>query len=247
MPCIALVPLKTRVGRPEANFARFLEAARTLECCDLVVLPELSFTGYLYQEDDLERFAEPLDGPTFRRVAALARELGTGVSFGLIERTPRGFANTTVIVGKQGERKLVYRKISETAPFTPGSSVPQAATELGMTSVLVCGDLFTEEATKRLPSGTELLLVPMARAFSGRSPDRERWESEERAEYTRAVARLGVTAAVVNALDAEGEERSFGGAMIVGARGEVLAESPHGSDEPLRYRFDASPRGRGSR
>lgn len=95
----------------------------------------------------------------------------------MIERTPRGFANTTVIVGKQGERNLVYNKISEPAPFTPGSAVPQTATELGMTSVLVCGDLFTEEATKLLPAGTELLLVPMARAFSGRSPDRKWWGS----------------------------------------------------------------------
>ena len=126
---------------------------------DLICLPECSFTGYLYQEVDFLRFAEPIPGP------------------------------------------------------------------------------LTTEMT-RLDPALKLLLVPTARSFDGQSPDGQRWETEERQVYLDAVKQAGVFTVIVNAMETGTEEPSFGGALVISAQGELLAESPHGSDEILIYDLD---------
>lgn len=238
---IALLPLLTRPRDVETNARRAFAAARGVafrQPLDLVVFPESTLTGYLYEAADLARFAEPVPGPATDRFAALARELGANVVFGLIEATPEGPANTAVLIDRQGRVLLRQRKLSEPPPYVRGRDLLRADLEGVCLAVLTCGDLFWEEALERLPERLDLLLVPMARSFDGRSPDRGRWEREERQVYRIAVRGVGATAALVNALEESfpgGEAPSFGGALVVGARGELLAESPHGTDLPLVY------------
>ena len=64
---------------------------------------------------------------------------------------------------------------------------------------------------------------------------REALEKGRRAVYMEAVQAIGKTTFLVNALEEGGAEPSFGGAMVVSGEGDVLAESPHGSDEVLVY------------
>ncbi|MFQ3683479.1 hypothetical protein [Roseiflexus sp.] len=47
-----------------------------------------------------------------------------------------------------------------------------------------------------------------------------------------------MTALMVNALEIHTDDPSFGGAMIVNASGELLAESLHGTDDVLMWEFD---------
>ena len=233
---LVLLPLKTHPRRPVKNFTRFVEVARTLlkpPKPDLIVLPEAAFTGYLYEPQDLEAFAEPIPGPTTARMAECARAWGVWLGFGLLERTAQGIFNTAVLLDRNGRIVLKHRKIAEQPPFLRSSRVPLAQTEFGRLAFLICGDLFDEEAWQQIPRNTRLVLVPMARSFDEVSPDPERWEREERRAYQEAVARLGVTAALVNALEVETEDPCFGGAMLVSGDGRVLAESPHGTDTPL--------------
>lgn len=75
----------------------------------------------------------------------------------------------------------------------------------------------------------------MARGFDKRSPDTERWLREKRQVYLDGVKAVGMTTAIVNALEVAEENASFGGALIVDKDGRVLAESPHGTDEALMY------------
>ncbi|MFQ3631105.1 hypothetical protein [Roseiflexus sp.] len=59
---------------------------------------------------------------------------------------------------------------------------------------------------------------------------------EERQAYADAVRSLGTTALIVNVLeDPELPEASFGGALVIDPNGNVLAESPHGTDEALIF------------
>lgn len=44
-----------------------------------------------------------------------------------------------------------------------------------------------------------------------------------------------MTTAIVNALEVDTDDPSFGGALLVDGSGRLLAESPHGTDEPLIY------------
>ncbi len=232
---LALIPLRTLPRQWEANFK---EVQRRLEEAlrhhpHLVCFPECTLTGYLYEEQDVQRFAEPIPGPTTERMAVLARRSGVSLAFGMLEATPAGVYDSALLVDANGHILLHHRKIEEQPPFQCGRAVSSARTPFGHLALLICGDLFNPEVIAQLPSNLDLLLVPMARSFDGRSPDPQRWLGEERAAYLQAAQASGVTTALVNALEVEGEERSFGGALVVGPQGEVLAEAPHGSDSLL--------------
>jgi predicted amidohydrolase len=234
---IALVPLKTKPKQPRENL-RHLEivlASIADTQPDLIVLPECTLTGYVYEENDLAQFAEPIPGQTVAAFAQLARQYRANICFGMIERNDARVYDSGVLLSREGQVILVQRKVSEKPPFQNGEQVETAETELGKVAMLICGDLFHAEAIAQLPNDLDLVLVPMARAFGGQSPDKHRWEAEERAEYLRAVKTVGKTAFLVNALDEGIEEPSFGGALIVNGGGKILAESPHGSDEVLLY------------
>ena len=235
---IALVPLLTEIKKPSSNMRRFADVLQVLvskSTPDLVILPECTFTGYLYEEEDLKQFAEPIPGPTTEHMAQLARQWCTSICFGLVERAPDGVFNSAVLLDRDGETKLVHRKVSEKPPYANGRRVGAVDTEFGKITVLICGDLFQDEAIQQVPPDTQLLVVPMARGFDKQSPDSRRWEEEERDVYLQAVERVGVSTIVVNALDVDVEEGSFGGGMVVDGHGNLLAETPHGTDKPLVY------------
>lgn len=202
---------------------------------DLVCLPECAFTGYLYEEGDFRRFAEPIPGPTVEEMARVAQKHQVYLCFGLLERTSKGVYNSAVLLDRQGRVLHIHRKNVEQPPFLNGEQVESVGTEFGMLGILICGDLFHAEVVERMGRDLRLMIVPMARSFDGQSPDKERWEREERSVYLDAVKKAGVPAVIVNALEVGTEDSSFGGAMMVSAQGELLAESPHGTDDILVY------------
>lgn len=234
-PRVCLIPLKTRNRSPSANLTRVAhrleEAMRHRP--DLICLPECTFTGYLYEEEDLMRFGEPVPGPTTQRMAEMARDHRVHLCFGLLEKTSRGVYNTAVLLGRQGDLLHRHRKVNEKPPFLNGDDVAAVDTEFGRISILLCGDLFSEEAIMRLDRSLDLLIVPMSRSFGQRSPDAERWLKEERQAYLDAVQTAGRTTLLVNALDDVPADGAFGGAIAVSGQGDLLAESPHGSDQAL--------------
>lgn len=237
---VCLFPLKVQVRNPVLNMGRFQERLETFPLKpDLVCLPECAFTGYLYTEEDFRHFAEPIPGPTTEAMAGLARRHQTWLCFGLLERAPEGVYSTAVLLDRRGVLRHRHRKNVEKPPFRRGSEVATVESEFGRLGMLICGDLFDEEVVARL-GRPRLLIVPMARSFDGRSPDRERWEQEERQVYLEAVRQAGCLTFLVNLLEDTADDAAFGGALVVNERGELLAESPHGSDEVLVY--DLSPK-----
>ncbi len=232
---LALIPLAIIPRQPDQNLHRFESILEEVlpHHPDLICLPECAFTGYLYEEADLRKFAEPLDGLTTSAMMRLARRYGVFFVYGFLEYTPDGVYDSVVLLNPSGSISLLHRKVAEQPPFLCGSSVSVVETELGKLGLLICGDLFHEEVLASLPRDVRLLLVPMSRGFDGRSPDVQRWENEERNAYTDAVRQAGVLTALVNSLERNTPEGAFGGAMVVDAQGRVLAESPHGSDLPL--------------
>ncbi len=229
---IALLPLRIRPRAPDLNLARFAARMPELRAAqpDLVVLPELTFTGYVYEEEDLERFAEPIPGPLVAQVGDVARTLRSHIVFGMLERTPEGVYDSAVWLDAQGALIAVQRKLSEPAPFVHGQRLERILTPWGVFRILICGDLFHEAAQQAVIGDETALLAPLARSFDGLSPDPARWEREERAAYVAAARSLGRPVLFVNALDEEGADPAFGGALAVDARGEVIGESPHGTD-----------------
>ncbi|MGB9722806.1 MAG: carbon-nitrogen hydrolase family protein [Chloroflexia bacterium] len=237
---VCLLPLKVQVRNPVRNMRHFRERMEGLQPLkpDLICLPECAFTGYLYTGEDLQRFAEPVPGPTVEAMAGLARRYRTWLCFGLLEQTAEGVYNAAVLLDRQGLLRHRHRKNVEKPPFLRGSEAATVESEFGRLGILICGDLFDEEVVARL-GRPRFLIVPMARSFDGRSPDRARWEQEERRVYLEAARRAGCLTLFINLLEDTADDASFGGALVASERGELLAESPHGSDEVLVY--DLSP------
>lgn len=235
---VCLIPLRIEVRSPSANLQHFQQRLKEVSQHqpDIVCLPECAFTGYLYDEQDFQKFAEPIPGQITSAVSLLAKEYHSYICFGMLEKAPEGVYSSAVLMDKMGEIVFVQRKIYEQPPFAKGHQVKAINTELGRLSVLLCGDLFEDEVKAKLDKWLNFLILPLARSFDGESPDLERWLKEERQAYANEIRKVGVTGLIVNLLENPSEpEASFGGAMIVNANGEIMAESTHGTDEALIY------------
>src|ERR1700710_1389965 len=100
-----------------ADKARNLGAAEGLiraaaaDGAELVALPEK--WNLLVGGEELVAGAEPLDGPSLTAARGWARELGIGLLAGSIAERGEGekAANTSVLIGPDGEDLAVYRKI----------------------------------------------------------------------------------------------------------------------------------------
>jgi len=205
----------------------------------LVATPEN--TNFLGLHGEKVRRAEPLEGPTCRRFAALAAECGIYLLLGSFnERSPdpeRCF-NTSVLFGPDGGRLAVYRKLhlfdvaladgyafAESDTVRAGDAAVTAATPLGCLGLSICYDLrFPELYRTLVDSGAEVLCVPAA--FTS-TTGRDHWEPLLRARaienqcYLLAPAQWGPH-------DDQGLRESYGHAAIVDPWGQVLATAADG-------------------
>ncbi|HXF06217.1 MAG TPA: nitrilase-related carbon-nitrogen hydrolase [Blastocatellia bacterium] len=139
-----------------------------LQACDadLVVLPELATSGYLFlTADEVEAVAEPVPGPTTDLLHQLAAERGIHIVIGLPERATDGIYNSAVLVGPEGVMG-VYRKAhlfsDEKDWFRPGDvGFPIFEVRGAKVGLLVCFDhLFPEAARTLALAGAEIICHP---------------------------------------------------------------------------------------
>lgn len=118
---------------------------------DLVVLPELSASGYpgLTDLDDDERalaaVEETADGPGVSTLREVARETGCAVVFGFAERDPVADVRyNTVAWADPGGALVTYRKVHltplELRLFTPGGAVVVGDVAAGRIGLSSCYD-----------------------------------------------------------------------------------------------------------
>lgn len=218
---VTVLELPATWGDPQGVLDRVDRAIAEGPATDLVVLPEASLTGYVSPDGsfDVSRFAEPLDGPTARRAADIARARGVHLVAPLVLEEDQASFNAVAIFDATGAVMTVYRKRHPWFPetwATPGRG-PHPVVRIGDTSftIAICYDVhfLAEEAAEVLRS-VDLLVFPSA------------WvdEHDTRPEILSSIAKtFGV--AVVNANWAEGVVRvpGQGGSLVLDARGEVLA------------------------
>jgi predicted amidohydrolase len=198
-----------------------------LQGAQVVVLPELVQSGYLFADcDEALSLSETTDGPALRLWTALAKELNVVVVGGFCERLQGdALANSAAMIDPQGLR-AVYRKAhlwdAESEIFSPGNDAPPVVeTVHGRIGMLICYDLEFPEWV-RLPAlaGAELLCAPV------NWPDGPRPPTERPAEVVRVQANASVNRMFIAACDRHGHERGVGwvqGSVIVDADGYPLA------------------------
>jgi predicted amidohydrolase len=154
-----------RFGRPRDNLAALGRALKKSRA-DLVVLPELATSGYLFRRrEEVARAAEPADGPVVRELTRLAADNDCHLVVGLPEAAGGVFYNSAVLVSPQGLLGC-YRKVhlfnEEKRWFSPGESL-DSVFEVGGVKVglLVCFDhMFPEAARSLALAGAQLICHP---------------------------------------------------------------------------------------
>jgi predicted amidohydrolase len=190
---------------------------------DLVVLPEASIHGYVSPERDfdLAPFAEPIDGPTARRCAAIATLRRVHLVAPLVLRDGDAIYNAMACFDPRGDLAFVYRKRHPWIPetwATPGPSPPPVFELAGHTlTIAVCYDLhFLAEDAARELEAADLLVFPSAWV--------ERPDSRP-ARLAALARRFGLH--VANANWAAGAVRvpGQGGSCIIGPDGTLLVRA----------------------
>lgn len=165
----ALLQCRPAAADKDANLATMRRAAILAAGggADVLVLPELFLTGYNLGSR-LIGLAEPLDGPSLRAAADIARDAGVAIVFGMPERDGDSVYNTAVAVDRDGRLAGRYRKIhlfggDEAAIFTPGEGVSVVRLGRHRVGLAVCYDIEFPEMTRALvAAGADLVCVPTA-------------------------------------------------------------------------------------
>jgi predicted amidohydrolase len=222
---IGFVQNSPTFGRVKANLDRVADLLSTADA-DLWVLPELCATGYQFaSRREAERLAEHIpDGPTTKRLTALAKQHKCAIVAGLPEQKGRSLFNSAVVVGPKGfigtyrKSHLFYEETLWFAPGNTGFRVFQAA---GATiGVMICFDWFFPESMRTLAlSGADVVCHP-SNLVLPHAPN---------AMITRCLENrvFAITADRVGSEERGDKERLtfIGSSQIVSPQGEVLVRA----------------------
>ena len=202
----------------------------------LVATPEA--TTYLGPHDRKIALAEPVDGPTHRRLGDLAGELGITLLVGSVaERHPSGQTawNTSLVFGPDGQLQGQYRKLhlfdvdlretggvrfAESDTTARGEGLTVVDTPLGRLGLSICFDLrFPELYRGLVDRGATLLAVPSAFTLM---TGKDHWYALLRARAIETQSWV-LAPAQWGAHDDRGLRRSFGHSCIIDPWGTVVA------------------------
>ncbi|MDG4668802.1 nitrilase-related carbon-nitrogen hydrolase [Mycobacterium sp. 236(2023)] len=227
MTRIACCQLDPVLGDLDANAELIAGAIRDAVAAgaDVVVLPELATSGYMFSGSDEARAAAV--SPADPRFAQWAAAVGDSLAaFGFCELGDDGVIYNSAAVVDSGGVVAVYRKTHlwdrEKLIFTPGCERPPVLdTRHGKIAVMVCYDLEFGELTRQVViGGAELIVAPV------NWPLFPRPEGERPGEVITAMSTARLNRVAVAACDRAGMERGqawTAGSAIVDQDGWVVA------------------------
>ncbi len=230
---VACAQIPLSIGDTTGNLteARTAIEAAARDGAQIVVLPELASSGYVFADRaELSSLAETRDGPAITEWTNLAYTLGVTIVAGFPEAAGDAIYNSAAVVDPTGLRG-VYRKAhlwdSENAVFDRGDDLPLLVdTEHGRIGVMICYDIeFPEWVRTVALSGADLLCAPV------NWPLLPRPEGERPTEMVRAMAGAGMNRMPIAVCDRIGVERGqdwIGGSVLIDADGYPIAMAGYG-------------------
>lgn len=165
---VAAIQTHARSGDKEGNNQQALEALHRAadEGAELMVLPELGNSGYIFNSrDEALDLAERIGGPTTSMWAELARERGVYICGGFPELDGGRLYNSAVLVGPEGFVGR-YRKVhlwdEEKLFFEPGNlGLNVFHLPFGRVGIMICYDGWHPEVARILKlKGADIILDP---------------------------------------------------------------------------------------
>ncbi len=157
---------RPQFGQIAANVEKVVKGLRNVEA-DLIVLPELAFSGYYFRNrDEVASLAEPVDNsPTLQALHALCKGKEMYIVTGFAEQAGNKLYNSAVLLGPEGVLH-VYRKLhlfnEEKRWFDPGD-VPLTVTEINGVRIgmMICFDWIFPETMRTLSVlGADIICHP---------------------------------------------------------------------------------------
>ncbi len=180
---VAGIVLKWVRGDKQANFERAAAMIRQAAAsgAKIVCTTECFLDGYAIADksiplDTYRALGEPIpDGPYFRQLAALAKELKIHLLAGMLEADGDARFNTAVLLGPDGTLAGKYRKQElghELAHNTPGNVSRVFETPYGRMGVMICADRTKPDIVSRYrTSGADFILCPSGGMFGPQKND----------------------------------------------------------------------------
>ncbi|MDY6851289.1 MAG: nitrilase-related carbon-nitrogen hydrolase [Thermodesulfobacteriota bacterium] len=226
--------MRAVAGDKDGNLERTrqLVSKAASQGAEIILLPEACLSGYTVREP-MDVWAEPVPGPLTQALTGLAREFGLVISAGLVEKGLSGSIHLTqVLTGPDGLVGL-YRKThlgpTEKNLFEPGEILPVFELSGVKFGIQLCYEgHFPEISLTQALGGAEVLLIPHASPREEPDLKLARW-----LKYLPARAYdNSLFVAACNLVGDNGRGLTFAGAaLILGPKGEVLAQTAGREDD----------------
>lgn len=221
---LSYIQFKPVFGDIKKNLAAITKLLAPVKT-DLVVLPELCTTGYLFSNKrEIRALAEPVpDGKTTRFFIELSRQKKTHIIAGIAERDGNVFYNSAVITGPQGHIGT-YRKVhlyaEEKKWFAPGNKgFDVYKIKSARVGVMICFDwIFPESARTLALKGADIIAHPSNLVLPW-CQSAMRVRSIENRIFTITANRIGRETRGGKSLKFTGKSQ------MTGINGEILAKS----------------------
>ncbi len=153
---IALVTMRPEIGKKEKNIEK-MRSFISKKQADLYIFGEAPVTGYRCK-DELFRLAEPINGPTIKKLSKTAKENNASIIFGmpLQHKKYKGVIQSCAVLIQPDGKIDTYQKwflptfgpFEEKIYFDEGERLPIFKTPFGTIGICICYDLFFPELIK---------------------------------------------------------------------------------------------------
>ena len=163
---IALGQMKVFQGDTEKNLKKILDLTdqAAAQNADIICFPELAYCGYFLESEELQRLAQPQDGPFVQTLREKAKSAGIHIIAGYAEagEIPGIMYNSCIFIDDQGEIIGNMRKVNawgqEKLKFREGREFPVIQTKFGKVGMLICYDVeFPEPSRIEALKGAEIV------------------------------------------------------------------------------------------
>ncbi|MEO0156848.1 MAG: nitrilase-related carbon-nitrogen hydrolase, partial [candidate division WOR-3 bacterium] len=194
---IGFVQFSPDFGNKEKNFEK-VDNLLSNVTADLIVLPELFNTGYLFlNKEELVEMAEPKkDAETYDFILDLCKKKNCAIAYGFAEKDNDNIYNSAILLSSEGiigHYRKTHLFFEEWFIFTPGNLPYQVFEYKGVKiGILICFDYIYPEAMRTLAlKGAQIVVLP-ANLVLHFCPDAMVTRSVENRIFTILADRTGV-------------------------------------------------------